>query len=226
MGHEVSVTSLQLARGRSGDRQRRLEGEAPPGDRPSKARPAAAAYSRRAAGADSASGDRHHHAPDDGRRGAARHRPRPREPEGLHVGRKDGIGADLRRQGARLHAQLQREFSGFRAGGESANRDRRDAEPHHRRYAGLWRTGGRAGFPRGRHGRAADAGCAQGSSGDATTGELARESRQRTRQTIYPTGRGCSLRPDNELYPPSLRRRFRGRFGFGRDVLPWTGGLF
>ena len=133
MGHEVSVTSLQLAvagaviaNGGLKVKPRLVIARQKPGQPVQRIR-------CRAAGADSASGDGHHHAPDDGGRGAARHRPRPREPERVYLGRQDRIGADLRRQGARLHAQLQRELPGFRAGGESANRDRRDAEPHHRR---------------------------------------------------------------------------------------------
>ena len=55
-------------------------------------------------------------------------------------------------------------FSGLRAGGESADRDRRDVESHYRRLGRLRRPGGCAGVPRSRHGRAADAGCTQGSS--------------------------------------------------------------
>ena len=83
----------------------------------------------------------------------------------LHVGRQNRIGADLRFQGARLHAPLQRELPGLRAGGESADRDRGDAERDVRRQRGIWRSGGGAGVPRGGDVGAADAGCAQGSAG-------------------------------------------------------------
>ena len=56
--------------------------------------------------------------------------------------------------------------------------------------------------------------------------KLARHMDSPSVQTSYPTRRGYSLRPDNELYPPSLRRRFRRALRLRPRRLPWTGGLF
>ena len=90
---------------------------------------------------------------------------RPREPERLHLGRQDRIGADLRFQGARLHAPLQREFPGFRAGGESADRDRGDAESGPRAAARVTADRWRLRCSASGHVGAADAGRSQGFAG-------------------------------------------------------------
>ena len=116
MGHEISATSIQLAVAGIGDRERRNDGEA--ADR---AGAAEAGRSGRAVrgdetGADHRAGDGDPDAADDGRRGAARHRQGLRESERLYLGRQDGIGADLRFEAPRVHAYVQREFSGIRAG--------------------------------------------------------------------------------------------------------------
>ena len=111
MGHEVSATSLQLAlagavianggmlvkpqlilaRQKPGEAEERFAPEKP----------------ERVICA----GDGDPDAPDDGRRGAARHGPRYATMKGYTSGGKTGIGADLRFEGARVYASIQRELS-------------------------------------------------------------------------------------------------------------------
>ena len=76
--------------------------------------------------------DRHHDAPDDGRRGAVGTGSRARL-AGYSQRRQDGLRADLRLRDEALHAHLQRVVHGLRAADQSAGGGGGDAERHARR---------------------------------------------------------------------------------------------
>ena len=138
MGHEVGATSDSTGAGRRDHRQWRHAREAPLDPGAAKARRSGRAHRAREAGARDPPRDRHQDAPDDGRRGAARHR-QAGHPARLYLGRQDRLGADIRFQSQSLHAPLQRELPGFRAGIQSADRDCGDAGGNFGRRRGLWR---------------------------------------------------------------------------------------
>ena len=180
MGHEVSVTSMQLALAGAVDRERRLEGKAPAGDGASKAGPADGAYS------------------------APRSRSGSSRPETAITMRQMMEGVVLRGTG-RGHANLR----GYTSGGKTGSAQIYDFKAHaytHNYNAsflgfapvanpqiviavtlnettggsgGLWRTGCRAGFSRGGHVRAADAGRAQGSAGHRSLRAIEQGKRER-----------------------------------------------
>ena len=170
IGHEISVTSLQLAlagaaiaNGGMLLKPRLVLARQRPGQ-------PAGTLPRGKAGADHRSRNRHPDAADDGRRGAARHRQGVREPKGLHLGRQNRHRQIFDLKANVYTHKYNASFLGFAPVANPQIVIIVTLEGHQRRNRRIRRARGRPGISRGCDGGFADAGCPEGSSRRFTAG--------------------------------------------------------
>ena len=210
MGQEVSVTTLQLAQAASVIANGGLLVK--PRLVLKKGEPDCA---RSAPGARDQAGDRHHHAADDGRRGAADgHRYRKARLEGYSVGGKTGSAQIFDFATHHYTHTYNGSFMGFAPVTNPAIVVVVTLNGTHG-AARIWRRGRGAGLPRGGHRSAARAGCSQGPAGR----DAARHADRQARRTLRRRGRSRISAPaspniledaDDEDDADGRRKRLRG----------------